>query len=107
LNIVATSENVHHAIATQDEAEVFAFAQHFCASNRAVGQKKAEELASVVLLTQLDVLPLTPDDIAGLLADGMGLQHFKSALIPSVQTMADIGSLQDRALKLEGSPFCS
>jgi len=106
LDIVTSSGQVHHALASLDEKEVF---QNLIRQTSPIepmeGSKKvaemADELALMVMTTQFDLTRLTPAQIAEMIKDGNDLRRFKTALIPIAETIPDILDPVEREKKLK------
>ena len=106
LDIVTSSGQIHHSLASLDEKEVFQnLIRRTSPGEPMEGSKKvaemADELALMVMTTQFDLTRLAPAQIAEMIKDGNDLKRFKTALIPIAETIPDILDPVEREKKLK------
>jgi hypothetical protein len=106
LDIVTDSGQVHHALASLDEKEVFQnLVRHKSPKEPMEGPKKVaeltDELALMVMTTRFDLTRLSAAQIAEMIKDGKDLRRFKEALVPIAETIPDILNPIARQSKLK------
>jgi hypothetical protein len=103
LDIVTPSSRVHHALAAQDEAEVFSDLFKLEGEPKTASvQEVADELAEVVLVHCFDLSRLSPEQIAELIKEGKDLRPFKNGLVPVAASLGDILDPEERERRLIG-----
>lgn len=102
LDIVTPSSRVHHALAAQDEAEVFSDLFKLEGEPKTASvQEIADELAEVVLVHCFDLSRLSPEQVAELIKDGKDLRQFKNGLLPVAESLGDILDPEEREKRLK------
>ena len=106
LDIVTSSGNIHHAIVSLNEKEVFddliqkpKFPQPMDDSNRIA--EITDELALMVMNTHFDLNRLSAAQIAELIKEGKDLRKFKDAIVPIAQRIPDIRNPEEREKRLK------
>ncbi|GJL57832.1 MAG: hypothetical protein NPIRA03_06890 [Nitrospirales bacterium] len=104
LEIVTPSSGAHHAIVSNNDADVF---DDLIGKPKVHGagtlsdSDKADDLAEMVMTTTFDLDRLTAEQIAELLKEGKGLQEFKTMLGDIAKKLPYIPNPTDREERLQ------
>jgi hypothetical protein len=101
LDIVTSSDEVHHKVIANNDNEVFE--ELIGGESKRVQPSSSDtvdDIAEVVMSTTFDLSKLTAEDIGNLVRDGKDLRRFKNALMPIAQTIPHIQDAGERNRRL-------
>jgi hypothetical protein len=106
LDIVTSSGNIHHALASLDENEVFdtliqqpKFPKPLDEAHKT--SEMTDELALMVMNTHFNLDQLSAEQIAELIKEGKDLRRFKDAIVPIAQRIPDIRDPEKRKNRIK------